>query len=207
MRSARNKNHAVLLTIEHMVENDYHTPFVSCGRVSEARRLDSKKALRGAADSDDSHRVHAIGFKICMTTDCNFWSALLTLTWKRWYSVSLLSRGPRSPPVFWNDMTYKPCLQESAQGLDQERWSWCGLRCRNQGRNGARIFTTIIEHGKSGAWNGTSATASATAVVCSNNAEVLDGLLEALDAHGAVCLMPQDARKVLPAQKTWRSKT
>ncbi|KAH9044882.1 hypothetical protein EDB84DRAFT_1558957 [Lactarius hengduanensis] len=55
-----------------------------------------------------------------------------------------------------------------------------------EGRNGARILTTIVEHVKSGAWNGTSATASATAVVCSNNAEVLDGLLGVLDAQGIV---------------------
>ncbi|KAH9009289.1 hypothetical protein EDB85DRAFT_2298654 [Lactarius pseudohatsudake] len=49
------------------------------------------------------------------------------------------------------------------------------------------MFTAIAEHGNHGSWNGTSATtAPVTVVVCSNDADVLDGQLKALDAHEIV---------------------
>ena len=40
----------------------------------------------------------------------------------------------------------------------------------------ARTRTAIIDHGNPGAWLGTT-------VACANDAEVLDGLLGALDSH------------------------
>ena len=43
--------------------------------------------------------------------------------------------------------------------------------------------TAIVDHGNPGAWHGTSATAPATTVACANDAEVLEGLLGALDSH------------------------
>ena len=54
---------------------------------------------------------------------------------------------------------------------------------RNRGSNGAPTRTAIVDHGNPGAWHGTSATAPATTVACANDAEVLDGLLGALDSH------------------------
>ena len=54
---------------------------------------------------------------------------------------------------------------------------------RNRGSNGARTRTAIVDHGNPGAWHGTSATAPATIIACANDAEVLDGLLGALDSH------------------------
>ena len=41
----------------------------------------------------------------------------------------------------------------------------------------------IIDQGNPGAWHGTSATAPATTVACTSDAEVLDGLMGALDSH------------------------
>ncbi|KAN0141708.1 hypothetical protein V8E53_000170 [Lactarius tabidus] len=54
---------------------------------------------------------------------------------------------------------------------------------RNRGSNGGRTRTAIVDHGNPGAWHGTSATAPATTVACANDAEVLDGLVGALDSH------------------------
>ncbi|KAH9055829.1 hypothetical protein EDB83DRAFT_2293073 [Lactarius deliciosus] len=54
---------------------------------------------------------------------------------------------------------------------------------RNRGSNGARTRTAIVDHGNPGAWHGGSATAPATTVACANDAEVLDGLVGALDSH------------------------
>ena len=54
---------------------------------------------------------------------------------------------------------------------------------RNRGSNGAPTRTAIVDHGNPGAWHGTSATAPATTIACASDAEVLDGLLGALDSH------------------------
>ncbi|KAH9061888.1 hypothetical protein EDB87DRAFT_383981 [Lactarius vividus] len=54
---------------------------------------------------------------------------------------------------------------------------------RNRGSNGAPTRTAIVDHGNPGAWHGASATAPATTVACANDAEVLDGLVGALDSH------------------------
>ena len=42
----------------------------------------------------------------------------------------------------------------------------------NRGSNGARTRTAIVDHCNPGAWHGTSATAPATTVTCTNDAEV-----------------------------------
>ncbi|KAF8496216.1 hypothetical protein F5888DRAFT_1706478 [Russula emetica] len=49
------------------------------------------------------------------------------------------------------------------------------------GGGGARA--AIVDHGNPGAWHGTSASAPATTVACTNDAEVLEGVLGALDSH------------------------
>ncbi|KAN0141726.1 hypothetical protein V8E53_000188 [Lactarius tabidus] len=54
---------------------------------------------------------------------------------------------------------------------------------RNRGSNGGRMRTAIVDHGNPGAWYGASVTAPATTVACANDAEVLDGLVGALDSH------------------------
>jgi RNA exonuclease 1 len=54
---------------------------------------------------------------------------------------------------------------------------------RNRGPNGRRMRTAIVDHGKPGALNSTSATAPTTAVACTHNVEVLDGLKGALDSQ------------------------
>ena len=41
----------------------------------------------------------------------------------------------------------------------------------------------IVDHGNPGAEQGTSAIAPVTTIACANDAEVLDGLLGALDSH------------------------
>ena len=46
---------------------------------------------------------------------------------------------------------------------------------------GAR--TAIVDHGKPGAWHGTSAATPTTTVACTNDAEVLEGVLGAMDTH------------------------
>jgi hypothetical protein len=43
--------------------------------------------------------------------------------------------------------------------------------------NGGRTHTEIVDHGDPAAWHGT----SATSVACTNDPEVLDGLIGALD--------------------------
>ena len=48
----------------------------------------------------------------------------------------------------------------------------------------ARIArTVIVDHSNPGAWHGTSASAPATTVPCTTDAEVLDGILGALNTH------------------------
>ena len=43
--------------------------------------------------------------------------------------------------------------------------------------------TAIVTHGNPGACHNTSVTAPAMTVTCANDADVLDGLLGALDSH------------------------
>ncbi|KAI0293180.1 hypothetical protein B0F90DRAFT_1670908 [Multifurca ochricompacta] len=54
-------------------------------------------------------------------------------------------------------------------------------RLRGPGGGGARV--AIVDHGNPGVWHGTSAAAPATTVSCTNDAEVVDGVLRVLDAH------------------------
>jgi len=54
---------------------------------------------------------------------------------------------------------------------------------RSHGPNGEGVRTAIVDHGKPGAWHGTSASVPATTVPCTNDTEVLDGVLGVLDAH------------------------
>ena len=52
-------------------------------------------------------------------------------------------------------------------------------------RAGTSARTAIVDHGNPGAWYGTSAMAPAT-TVCTSDAEVLEGVLGALDLHEVV---------------------
>ena len=54
---------------------------------------------------------------------------------------------------------------------------------RHHGPNGGGARAAIVDHGNPGAWHGTSAAAPATTVGCTNDGEVLDGVLSALDSH------------------------
>ena len=54
---------------------------------------------------------------------------------------------------------------------------------RPHGPNGEGARTAIVDHGNPGAWHGTSASAPATTVPCTNDTEVLDGVLGVLGAH------------------------
>ncbi|KAI0248416.1 hypothetical protein BJV78DRAFT_799137 [Lactifluus subvellereus] len=54
---------------------------------------------------------------------------------------------------------------------------------RHHGPNGEGARTAIVDHGNPGAWHGTSASAPATTVPCTNDTEVVDGVLGVLDAH------------------------
>ncbi|KAI0247771.1 hypothetical protein BJV78DRAFT_1285278 [Lactifluus subvellereus] len=54
---------------------------------------------------------------------------------------------------------------------------------RRYGPNGEGARTAIVDHGNPGAWHGTSTSAPATTVPCTNDTEVLDGVLGVLDAH------------------------
>ena len=56
-------------------------------------------------------------------------------------------------------------------------------RARCCGPNGGSARAVIVDHGNPGAWHGTSASAPATTVPCTTDAEVLDGILGALDTH------------------------
>ncbi len=56
-------------------------------------------------------------------------------------------------------------------------------RARCRGPNGDSARAAIVDHGNPGAWHGMSASAPATTVACTNDAEVLDGVLGALDTH------------------------
>lgn len=67
---------------------------------------------------------------------------------------------------------YEPILARVARSL--------------HGPNGSAARAAIVDHGNPGAWHGTSATAPATTVACTNDAEVLDGLLGVLDTHDFV---------------------
>ncbi|KAH9965648.1 hypothetical protein BJV74DRAFT_869879 [Russula compacta] len=67
---------------------------------------------------------------------------------------------------------YEPILARVARSL--------------RGPNGSGARAAIVDHGNPGAWHGTSATAPATTVACTNDTEVLDGLLGVLDTHDFV---------------------
>jgi len=54
---------------------------------------------------------------------------------------------------------------------------------RTHFHSGASARAAIVDHGSPGAWHGTSASAPATTVACSTDAEVLEGVLGALDSH------------------------
>jgi RNA exonuclease 1 len=56
-------------------------------------------------------------------------------------------------------------------------------RSQSRGPNGAGPRAAIVDHGNPGAWHGTSPAAPATTVACTNDAEVLDGVLSVLDTH------------------------
>jgi hypothetical protein len=57
---------------------------------------------------------------------------------------------------------------------------------RNRGSNGASTRTAIVDHGNPGARHSTSVTVPTTTIAYANDAEVLDGLLGALDLHECV---------------------
>ena len=56
-------------------------------------------------------------------------------------------------------------------------------RARGRGLDGGGARAAIVDHGNPGAWHGTSASAPATTVPCTTDAEVLDGILSVLDTH------------------------
>ena len=56
-------------------------------------------------------------------------------------------------------------------------------RARCRGPNGGSARAAIVDHGNPGAWHGTSASAPATTVPCTTDAEVVDGIIGALDTH------------------------
>jgi hypothetical protein len=57
------------------------------------------------------------------------------------------------------------------------------LHSRRHGPNGEGACTAIVNHDNPGTWHGTSVLAPVTTVPCTNDTEVLDGVLGALDAH------------------------
>ena len=67
---------------------------------------------------------------------------------------------------------YEPILARIARSY---------LRRHGPNSEGARM--AIVDHGNPGAWHGTSASAPAMTAPCMNDAEALDGMLGALDAH------------------------
>ncbi|KAI9508061.1 hypothetical protein F5148DRAFT_1284472 [Russula earlei] len=83
--------------------------------------------------------------------------------------VDLLKAKIRNGPGYGEFRTdYEPILARIA---------------RSHFRSGAGARAAIVNHGNPGAWHGTSAAAPATTVACANDAEVLDGVLDALDSH------------------------
>jgi len=56
-------------------------------------------------------------------------------------------------------------------------------RARSCSSNGGSACAVIVDHSNPGAWHGTSASVPATTVHCTTDAEVLDGILGALDTH------------------------
>src|SRR6266404_1572203 len=59
-----------------------------------------------------------------------------------------------------------------------------GSKSHSHSGGGAR--TAIVDHGNPDAWRGTSASAPATTVACTSDAEVLKGVLDSLDSHESV---------------------
>ena len=68
---------------------------------------------------------------------------------------------------------YEPILARIARSQSHTRSGGAG--------GGARA--AIVDHGNPGAWHGTSASAPATTVPCTNDAEVIEGVVGALDSH------------------------
>ncbi len=56
-------------------------------------------------------------------------------------------------------------------------------RSQSHSHSGGGARTAIVDHGNPGAWHGASATAPATTVACTSDAEVLEGVLDSVDSH------------------------
>lgn len=68
---------------------------------------------------------------------------------------------------------YEPILARIARSQSHTR----------SGGDSGGARAVIVDHGNPGAWHGASASAPATTVACTNDAEVLEGVLGALDSH------------------------
>ena len=90
------------------------------------------------------------------------------------------------PGEQWNVLIDSPAA--SGPGYSEFRTDYepilariaCARCC---GPNGGSARVVIVDHGNPGAWHGTSASAPATTVPCTTDAEVLDGILGALNTH------------------------
>ncbi|KAF8462662.1 hypothetical protein DFH94DRAFT_831793 [Russula ochroleuca] len=88
--------------------------------------------------------------------------------------VDLLKAKIKNGPGYGEFKTdYEPILARIARSQSHTPSRGAGT--------GAR--TAIVDHGNPGAWHGTSADAPATTVPCTNDAEILEGVLGALDSH------------------------
>ncbi|KAI0266318.1 hypothetical protein BGY98DRAFT_1191446 [Russula aff. rugulosa BPL654] len=88
--------------------------------------------------------------------------------------VDLLKAKIKNGPGYGEFRTdYEPILARIARSQSHTRSGGAG--------GGARA--AIVDHGNPGAWHGTSASAPATTVPCTNDAEVIEGVVGALDSH------------------------
>ena len=88
--------------------------------------------------------------------------------------VDLLKAKIKNGPGYGEFKTdYEPILARIARSQSHSPSRGAGT--------GAR--TAIVDHGNPGAWHGTSAASPATTVPCTTDAEVLEGVLGALDSH------------------------
>jgi RNA exonuclease 1 len=56
-------------------------------------------------------------------------------------------------------------------------------RSQSHNPSGGGARAAIVDHGNPGAWHGTSPTAPATTIACTSDAEVVEGVVGALDSH------------------------
>ncbi|KAH9958157.1 hypothetical protein BC827DRAFT_1362457 [Russula dissimulans] len=113
------------------------------------------------------------------------------LAWltRKWLNRTIQDRGPGGHDPEEDALACVDLLRakiKNGPGYGEFRTDYesiLGRIGRSKFRGGACARAAIVDHGNPGAWHGMSASAPATTVACTTDAEVLEGVLGVLDSH------------------------